>query len=98
MRILTTLSKRRVRTAHADSLSRSDTGLSWIGAPILEVHLTTDKPMKRRIRPFLHLLHQPMFDGIVMDVIDTTFEITVVAYLMFPKAPLPKIRFPALDP
>jgi hypothetical protein len=26
-----------------------------------------------------------MFDWIVMDVIDTTFEVTVVAYLMFPK-------------
>ena len=33
-----------------------------------------------------------------MDVIDTTFEVTIVAYLVFPKTPLPKIRFPALDP
>ena len=54
--------------------------------------------MKRRIRPLLHPLHQPMFDQIEMDVIDATFEVTVVAYLMFPKTPLPKINFPALDP
>ena len=39
-----------------------------------------------------------MFDRIVMDVIDATFEVTISAYLMFPKTPLPKIGFPALDP
>ena len=39
-----------------------------------------------------------MFDRIVMDVIDTTFEIAVIANLMLPKTPLPKIDFPPLDP
>ncbi len=33
-----------------------------------------------------------------MDVIDTTFEIVVIAYLMLPKASLPKIDFPSLNP
>ena len=38
-----------------------------------------------------------MLDGIVMNVIYMAFEIPVVANLMLPKSPLPKINLPSLD-
>ena len=38
-----------------------------------------------------------MFDRIEMDVVDTTIEVAVIAYLMRPEAPLPKISLPPID-
>ena len=32
-----------------------------------------------------------------MDVVDTTIEVAVIAYLMLPEAPLPKISLPPVD-
>jgi hypothetical protein len=86
-----------VRTAHADSFSRLVAKRSWIGAPSLWVHAAFDVTMKRRIRPLRNLLHQPMPDRIVVDVIHVALVIALLTDLMLPKSPLPKIAFSPLD-
>ena len=73
---------RRVRIAHAASFSRIADHLAWINRPI---------GRKNPAR------HQPMFDGVVMDVIHVTFEFGLVPYLMFPESSLPQVGFTAPD-
>lgn len=73
------LTKRRVRVAHATSFSRITDHLAWIGRPINRENPAPHIPVKRRIGPIDRPRHQPMFDGVVMDVIHVTFEIDLIS-------------------
>ncbi len=71
------------------ALSKCSVPIVCSASPILRQVAAPDVRMKRRMRPILRLLHQPMFDWIEMHIIDMPLQINIIANLMFPETPLP---------
>ena len=53
--------------------------------------------MKRRMRPVTHLIDQPVFHRIPVQVIDMRGEIGIVADLMLPESALPEADFAGVE-
>lgn len=62
-------------------------------SPVGRINSALHKPMKARIRPILHAVYVPVFDGVPVNIFNVFFEVTVVADLVFPEATLPQAQF-----
>ncbi len=63
--------------------------LAHVTAPIQRINTFADSSMKRRMRPILNTIYQPMFHRIEVQVIEMMFEVTIIANAMLPKSALP---------
>ena len=68
----------------------------WVATPIGGVNSVADKSVKGEVRPILHLLHQTMFDRVVVDVIDMVGKVAFITDLVLPKPALPNRGFASL--
>ena len=75
------------------TFTKRASGFDITAAPIDIQQFLFDMAMKRRVRPVLHLPNQSMLDWIVVHVVDMPLQVQVVAYLVFPKTPLPDAFF-----
>ena len=85
--------KARKRRAHP-SLAEVASYLANVAASIGRQHTSLNIAMEAAVRPVAYPRNQPMFHGIVVDVIDVTFEISFIANCVFPIAPQPYAFFP----
>ena len=65
--------------------------------PIAHIQPIAHITVKCRIRPIGGVLHIPVFDRVVVDVIGMTGKIVFIADLMLPESPLPDRRFTMLE-
>ena len=61
----------------------------FFNAPIGVVNTFGKIAVRRRPRPINHPLHQPVFDRVVMNVMEVRLEVTLVPDAVFPKPALP---------
>ena len=63
--------------------------------PILRQNTLPCVAMERRMRPFVDLHHEPMFDRIEMNIIDMPYQVRLIPDGVLPITPLPKTVFTA---
>src|SRR5580700_9272354 len=68
-------------------------GFARISCPVLRQYSLSHIAMKRRMRPIANAGHDAVFHRIVMDVIDMSLEVLLVADRVFPVSSLPKRKF-----
>ena len=68
-----------------------------ITGPVFREQTGAHVPMKRRIRPVPNALHMAMFYRVDIAIFQMTPMVTLVAYGMLPKTPLPDAALATLD-
>jgi hypothetical protein len=68
--------------------------LNVIPMPI-QISPVSGVPMVCRPGPKFYIIHKPVFDGIVVDVIYVSLQIGFISNLVFPEPPLPYTALPS---
>ena len=66
--------------------------------PVGRIDSVTDVSMERGVGPINDTLDVPMLNWIVVNIVDVSFEIVLIAYQVFPEPPLPKASLTSFLP
>lgn len=84
----TPITPRRIPRANPESFAEFS-GNIGIRRPVRRQNPLAHISVECRPTPIRHTLHQPVFDRVDMHIVDMPCHVIVVAYLVFPKSPLP---------